>query len=375
MQNAGREKIMAISSLHIEGGANGFFAHNSREKKTVNSIFDDEENFCSCSNAEAFKIYKDELEKRTKAYCENKGRKKLHAKTKTHLSAIVNFNKEHTPDDIKKVCDYLEKTFDTKIVQYAMHRDEGHISDTGEKLKNYHAHIEFMGLDSQGNSITQKLKRKELIELQSDVADILQMERGRNYTKEKAQRPKRFGTYEYKKHAKDVSVSQKELEDVLKQENLKLRSELKELKAERKDYQKLEETVKDLKEQLKRKNLGRNELLNALKKFKKENSILTFAKDEMRREMDLLVNGSVQKNVEIKELKDFIKMRNITIKSQIKAIDTQKTIISNLEHELEVLKKKNKSYYGLNEDLKMQIKDLKNQIKEEPQTSTRKYMY
>ena len=36
---------MATSSIHIEAGASGYFAHNSRESKTVNSIFDDEKNF------------------------------------------------------------------------------------------------------------------------------------------------------------------------------------------------------------------------------------------------------------------------------------------------------------------------------------------
>ena len=49
---------MATSSIHIEAGANGYFAHNSRESKTVNSIFDDEKNFCSCTNAQAFETYK-----------------------------------------------------------------------------------------------------------------------------------------------------------------------------------------------------------------------------------------------------------------------------------------------------------------------------
>ena len=151
---------MATSSIHIEAGANGYFAHNSRESKTVNSIFDDEKNFCSCTNAQAFETYKNELAKRTEAYKENFGRTKLHSKTITHLSAIVNFNKEHSPKDIKKICDYLENKFDTKVIQYAMHRDEGHINQKGEKIKNYHAHIEFMGLDSKGNSVRRKLDKK-----------------------------------------------------------------------------------------------------------------------------------------------------------------------------------------------------------------------
>lgn len=58
----------------------------------------------------AIKNFKDELELRTIKYLQNHtSRTKLHSKTLTHLSAIVNFNKEHTPEDIKKVCDYLKE--------------------------------------------------------------------------------------------------------------------------------------------------------------------------------------------------------------------------------------------------------------------------
>lgn len=201
---------MATSSIHIANGAGGYFAHNSREQETVNSIFKDEPNFCSCSKDEAFKIYKAELETRTQAYLANHPtRKKLHAKTTTHLSAIVNFNKKHTPQDIKRVCDYLEKRFDTKVIQYSMHRDEGW-EDNGVPVKNYHAHIEFMGLDSEGASVRQKLKRKELIELQTDVAKLLGMKRGTNYTAEQKPRPKRLDTYEFKAKAKAVHEAKQE---------------------------------------------------------------------------------------------------------------------------------------------------------------------
>ena len=95
---------MATSSIHIDSGANGYFAHNSRESKTVNAIFDDEKNYCSCTNAEAFCLFKKELAIRSEAYQKRTGQK-IQSKTVTHLSAIVNFNKEHTPEDIKKLCD------------------------------------------------------------------------------------------------------------------------------------------------------------------------------------------------------------------------------------------------------------------------------
>ena len=298
---------MATSSIHIEAGASGYFAHNSRESKTVNSIFDDEKNFCSCTNAQAFETYKNELAKRTESYKENFGRTKLHSKTITHLSAIVNFNKEHSPKDIKKICDYLENKFDTKVIQYAMHRDEGHISENGEKIKNYHAHIEFMGLDSKGNSVRRKLDKKALIELQSDVASILEMQRGKNYTELKEKRPKRLDTYEFKKVKENESKLILASKELLKEANNQLRTFMKDNGAGRQDYAELEKEKKILEEQLKAKELTQDGLL---KKFKE-------IQDKFLKEKEHL-----KSIIEIKEL-DIIELQN-----QNKGLISQKEVLN-----------------------------------------------
>ena len=278
--------------------------------KDFNSIFDDEKNFCSCTNAQAFETYKNELAKRTEAYKENFGRTKLHSKTITHLSAIVNFNKEHSPKDIKKICDYLENKFDTKVIQYAMHRDEGHISENGEKIKNYHAHIEFMGLDSKGNSVRRKLDKKALIELQSDVASILKMQRGKNYTELKEKRPKRLDTYEFKKAKEMESKKEKEVlatKEELKEQNNQLRAFLKDNGANRQDYAELEKEKKILEEQLKAKELTQDGLL---KKFKE-------IQDKFLKEKEHL-----KSIIEIKEL-DIIELQN-----QNKGLISQKEVLN-----------------------------------------------
>lgn len=255
---------MAISSIHIEAGSGGYFAHNSREQSTVNSIFSDEQNFVSCTKEDAFKLYRSELEKRTEAYKENHNRTKLHAKTITHLSAIVNFNKEHTPEDMQRVCDLLERKLDTKVIQFAMHRDEGHIKEDGTPDKNYHAHIEFMGLDSKGESVRRKLDRPMLKALQNDVAKTLGMTRGKDYAKERSPRPKRLDTYEYKTHKEEISKAVKEAvlatEKDLKAEVAQLRSQLKEQGATRADYAELEQINRELREQIKAKDLTVDQL-------------------------------------------------------------------------------------------------------------------
>lgn len=318
---------MATSSIHIATGGSGYFSHNSRESKTVNAIFSDEKNYCSCTNAKAFETFKNELSIRTKAYIENNPtRKKLHSKTITHLSAIVNFNKEHTPADMRKVCKYLEKTFDTKVIQMAMHRDEGHISEDGEKVKNYHAHIEFMGLDSKGNSVRRKLDKKALITLQSEVAKLLNMERGKNYTELQEKRPKRLDTYEFKKAKEMEAEKVKDLlatKDQLKEANNQLRTFMKDNGANRADYAELEAEKKVLEEKLKAKTLTEKELLEKFQELEK-----SFLKEK----------GHLTSLIEVKDI-DIIDLNNqnkrleavkIDLSSKVTALELKTAHSSNI---------------------------------------------
>ncbi len=231
------------SSIHIETGHFGYLLHNDRSRPTQNSIFDDEDNEVSHTAKEAYELYYKEVLKRIKKYTNRMGRS-IHSKTVTHLSAIVNLNSYHTMVDLQKVADHLEAEYRTKIFQLVIHRDEGHIDNDGHTQKNYHAHIEFLGLDNEGNSIKRTLKRKQLIELQTKVAQLLNMERGINYTKEKKKRPKRLDTYDYKFHKKKEGEVVQEL-----------KVELQEAKTDKKEYIKLEIIVNNLKIKVKDKEL------------------------------------------------------------------------------------------------------------------------
>lgn len=274
---------MAQSSIHIEEGHIGYFSHNSREDETVNSIFHDEENYVSCNRAEAIKIYRSELKTRSEAYKKRTGQK-LQKNSITHLAAIVNLNAHHTEDDLKKVCDYLEEALDTKIIQSSIHRDEGHVNEEGENIKNLHSHLEFMGIDSEGKSIRRKLSKGTLSMLQTNIAKILGMERGINYAKTKTKRPGRLNSYAYKrakemeaeaikktnlknknenekreKAYQDLQEQMKRAKEELKEEVAKTRAILQENKAVRADYARLEQINKDLIKKIENQNLNMQE--------------------------------------------------------------------------------------------------------------------
>ena len=219
---------MAKSSAHIATSKNGAITHNSRENFSHSVVFTDEKNECTATTKEAYKIYRAELKKRAEAYTARTGQK-LQKKTSTKLSTVINLEKHHTLKDLEPLINHLEKTLDTKVFQVAIHRDEGTLinKDTGKELysgkqfflnpddkklyydkkytkeidlskyeirKNYHAHIECLGLDSNGYAIKRnKLHKHFLKELQDITAKELNMER--TYSKKK-----RKDVGEFKEH-------------------------------------------------------------------------------------------------------------------------------------------------------------------------------
>jgi len=226
------------SSAHIARGSNGAVTHNSRETFSHSVICTDEKNEIENNAKEAFSIYRKVLAPRMQAY-EERTKQSLQKSTSTHLSCVVNLQQHHTLKDLEGIKKHIEKTFDTKVFQMAIHRDEGKlVSKEDEKEiytsgvdffkcpktdklfwdkkytkevditkfnieKNYHAHLEFVGLDSKGNSIKRNyLSKYNLSKLQTVTAQELKMERGKNYYESGEKAPKRLDVLEFKQQNK-----------------------------------------------------------------------------------------------------------------------------------------------------------------------------
>ena len=328
---------MGKSSGHIGGGSGGNTSHNSREKFSFSQVFFDEQNQFDKNQKDAMKMFRDLLRERSEKYTERTGQK-LQKNSVTHLSTIINLLPEHELKDLDPIVEFLEEKLDTKVFQTAIHRDEGKLvhKTTGEILtsgkhffadpktkehyfdkeytkpldldeykveKNYHAHIEFMGLDSDGKSIRRELNKRFLVEYQDFLAETLGMERGKksqSYNKEQMKKinaklkkieeypTKRDYAKAFNKVAKDLgyfidqSKKTKRLDThdfkamkareneilapvLAKQKDLKaeiskLRAELKESGAGRSEYAELEQLNCDLKAKIKQKDLTIEEL-------------------------------------------------------------------------------------------------------------------
>ena len=96
--------------------------------------------------------------------------------------AVVNLNSNHTIEDLKKVAEHIQKQYHLTPCSLAVHRDEGYRTEDGRTHYNLHGHIVFYTVDN-GISQMRKINRTVLRNIQTEVADILQMERGQENSK------------------------------------------------------------------------------------------------------------------------------------------------------------------------------------------------
>ncbi|WP_285693253.1 hypothetical protein, partial [Helicobacter ailurogastricus] len=132
--------------------------------------------------------------------------------------------------DLERLADHFKNKYGFQCYQIAIHRDEGHIDDAGREQINQHAHLEFITLDEKtGRSLYRKINKGALRQIQTEVADILGMQRGEDVRKSGAKRiePRAYG---------------KLMNEVRQKHN----AEKQELKAEKDNALKELETSKDL---------------------------------------------------------------------------------------------------------------------------------
>lgn len=98
-------------------------------------------------------------------------------------SAVVNIKPETTMQDLEKLAKHFSDKYKFQCYQIAIHRDEGHINEQGEKVINHHAHLEFITLDKETGKQIFKMRDftpQKMREIQSEVAEILGMTRGQD---------------------------------------------------------------------------------------------------------------------------------------------------------------------------------------------------
>ena len=179
----------------------------------------------------------------------------FHAKT-YEWSAVCNIKDSTTMQDLEKLTEHFLKKYGFQCYQIAIHRDEGHINEQGEKVINHHAHLEFITLDKEtGRNRQRELSPSVLRQIQDEVAEILGMERG---VYKQISKTKRIEPRKYAQMKEREKRERKELTQELSQEKTKNRELQAELTATKKE---LESAKSDI--------LKQKEAENYTKRFKK----------------------------------------------------------------------------------------------------------
>lgn len=166
---------------------------------------------------EALKLKEKIIENAKEAYIKNT-KQKFQAKS-YEWSAVVNIKQDTTMQDLENLAKHFEKKYGFQCYQIAIHRDEGYI-ENGEKHINHHAHLEFITLDKQTGK---NMYRRELIspkilrQIQTEVAEILEMERGQD---KRISKRERVEPRKYAQMKEQEKKAQKELKENLEQEKL-----------------------------------------------------------------------------------------------------------------------------------------------------------
>lgn len=335
----------AISSINFKKSNAIQTMHNDRELPPNYLIGGSCE--CNKSSIQALKLKEKIIQEAKEAYNNNKSAKAPSFKAKSYeWSAVVNIKLDTTMQDLERLALFLNEKYGFQCYQIAIHRDEGHINEQGQKEINHHAHMEFITLNKENG---RNMWRRELItpkvlrQMQSEVAEILRMERGedkrisgakriepRAYAalKEKEKREKKQSKEQEKEQFLNKSEYKKIIENFRKSQiNQGLDKDFfKELSELKKNFQEIkEDNLSELLNDILREHLER------IEKLKKENSILK-AENELLKQKE-------QKNDKSQGLFEFIE--NLAIFRLNEALNKiySKPLKKILEAETEVKKK------------------------------------
>lgn len=245
-----------ISSINFKKSIPINTEHNDRTL-APNYLIDKEKGAECNRNAQQARALKNQIINEAKETYQNKVKQKFQAKS-FEWSAVVNIKPETTMQDLENLAKHFNDKYGFQCYQIAIHRDEGHKNTQGEIEINQHAHLEFIMLDKKTGKTNFKMRdfsKQKMREIQTEVAEILQMERGKDKRLTGAKRiePRKYAQLKEQEKA------------AIKETKIKVAKQIKELKTE------LEAEI-----------LSKKEIKEQFEAFRKENAGQGLAKEFFR---------------------------------------------------------------------------------------------
>lgn len=248
---------MTISSIHFQKAEVEFAEkHNFRtEQKEPKYLLDTQyrktNEYLKLNDPK--ELYQEQMELRKQNHCRGFA---PHLKD-VFWEAVVNLDEKHNLADVKKVADFIQQKYHIQTCSIALHHDEGYKDKDGTVKYNHHAHICFLTMDN-GISTMRKIRSKELRQMQTDVAQLLGLERGKENSKatrldhkqyrEKAKELER-AELKHNQELAEVEQKQKQAEAVLQLVKPALQRSVEEKKQLNSTVKKLQDEILSLKKQ------------------------------------------------------------------------------------------------------------------------------
>lgn len=233
-------KEVRKSSINFQKAKNYSYSHNFRvENEKLEAKYLLPEEFRQENEYWILSNEKGEIRSAGEVYLEEikKTKRKGGANPKfenAHREAVVVLNSHHTMEDLHKIREYFEKKYKFICCAMTIHRDEGEVIEIkGEKIPkyNYHAHLNFI---TYANGKQQwNFNKKQLADMQTEISEILGMERGESAQLTK----KKHLKHQHYRYMKQQEAELENENDFISQQNRGLQEEIKVLKAKNQDLE------------------------------------------------------------------------------------------------------------------------------------------
>lgn len=236
-----------ISSINFKKSISINTEHNDRTL-APNYLIDKEKGAECNRSAEKARELKNQIINEAKETYQNQVKQKFQAKS-FEWSAVVNIKPGTTMQDLENLAKHFNDKYGFQCYQIAIHRDEGHKDENGEKQINQHAHMEFITLDRETGKQNFKMRdfsKQKMREIQTEVAEILQMERGKDKRLTGAKRiePRKYAQLKEQEKA------------AIKETKIKVAKQIKELKTELEAVKLSKKEIKEQFEAFRKENIG-----------------------------------------------------------------------------------------------------------------------
>ena len=361
-----------ISSVNLEKSIAINCEHNDRTTPPSYLIVTDSLFGCECNRtAEQARELKNEIIAQAKENYTKTTKQKFQAKS-YEWSAVVNIKSDTTMQDLEKLAQHFEKKYGFQCYQIAIHRDEGYKDENGEIVLNEHAHLEFITLDREtGKNRQRELTATKLRGLQTETAEILQMQRGQD---KRLSGAKRIKPREYARQKETEKKAVKEATQDLKKQNEKLQKELEAEKLSKKQLAEIIETErkKMANENKALKEANQNAIYNAddYKQLRalKEQQDLTLI--ELNEQIQRLKDEAKKREAKINELESDLKAEKqkndkFLAKQQENDLNTNSERLNDINEANQILISKNLELDNENEHLKLELETTKKELEVE----------